>query len=561
MKSRSGKTMMLCPFAGGLLTAAVVPTAVNSPPANGHSIIVFPERDFIHADGYAANDRLTVQDLRNGVVIGTSSGIVPVDDPRTPAFDGSFDLNHLGAPCWETTTPDILPGDVIHVIREADGVTDETTTANVTVTQPATNVGGTIVMKGTAADAAGAQLAINAFQPRIIAKNLTFDVNGRRDIRATPVYDAAPATTWTATWTGLDAHDQGIAVSGESRNLWLGRAVGLSTPLGSPIESTIYEYGAFGGPGGGCFAPRARYAVTSSSPASINVASNVSDLVLSGTSQDASSVSVTLTDTVGAVATAPAVVPTPATGAQTWSVTIPALGPGGHSALAQGALTAAGSYTLTAGGVIGGATKTVLKDTFAPAAPTATPPGGNYTSSQAVALSNSAENLPMFWTVDGSPATTGSHPYTGQISITATQTLNAITVDQAGNSTAMTAQTYTIGAPPPPPPPAATVPGAPTIGASSAGVTTDTVISATARWSAPASDGGAAISSYRVVASRAGTATTVTKTFTVGTRVSPFTFKFTGLVTGASYTFTVQAVNSVGAGAASAPSSPAVVAR
>ena len=76
--------------------------------------------------------------------------------------------------------------------------------------------------------------------------------------------------------------------------------------------------------------------------------------------------------------------------------------------------------------------------------------------------------------------------------------------------------------------------------------------------SAPASDGGAAITTY-LVSAKTGT-TTVTKTFTVGTRVSPFTFKFTGLLTGKSYTFTVRAVNSVGAGPASA-SSAAVIAR
>src|SRR5690349_1219610 len=203
--------------------AAAAATVVNSPPANGHSIIVFPERDFIHADGYAANDVLTFDVVRNGVVIGTSTGVIPKDDPATPAFDGMVDLNHLGAPCWSTVTPDILPGDVVRV-TDQNGVADETPTANVTVTQPATNVGGAIVMKGTAADAAGAQLPVGSFEARIIAKNLAFDTNGKRSIRATPVYDAPGSTTWTATWTGLDAHDQDIAVnSGESRNLWLGR--------------------------------------------------------------------------------------------------------------------------------------------------------------------------------------------------------------------------------------------------------------------------------------------------------------------------------------------------
>ncbi|HEX8394205.1 MAG TPA: glycosyl hydrolase family 18 protein [Longimicrobium sp.] len=89
----------------------------------------------------------------------------------------------------------------------------------------------------------------------------------------------------------------------------------------------------------------------------------------------------------------------------------------------------------------------------------------------------------------------------------------------------------------------ATVPSAPLNVAATAGDARATVT-----WTAPTSNGGKPISSYRVTASPGGATLTVTAPATSGV--------VAGLINGTAYTFTVVAINSVGASPASAPSAP-----
>jgi uncharacterized repeat protein (TIGR01451 family) len=93
---------------------------------------------------------------------------------------------------------------------------------------------------------------------------------------------------------------------------------------------------------------------------------------------------------------------------------------------------------------------------------------------------------------------------------------------------------------------AITVPGAPT-GATALAADSQ----ATVAWTAPASNGNAAISSYTVTARINGVATANTATTPNGTTLSAIV---TGLTNGNAYTFTVHATNIKGAGPESAPS-------
>jgi VCBS repeat-containing protein len=109
-----------------------------------------------------------------------------------------------------------------------------------------------------------------------------------------------------------------------------------------------------------------------------------------------------------------------------------------------------------------------------------------------------------------------------------------VNADQPGNGSYLAAtqvtRSFTVNA---------VLPGAPTIGTATAGNA-----QATITFTAPASNGGVAITGYTVTANPGG----ITRAATA----SPYTF--TGLTNGTSYTFTVAATNSVGTGGASAVS-------
>src|SRR5438067_7596810 len=365
---------MLQVVAGALvalaLAAGVAEAAVVNPPGSGHGILVFPVRDFVTGNGYNPGQKVTVDVVRNGVVIGTSNA--------TADSTGTVQVNHPGGDCWLNTTPDILAGAVVQILTDPlTPVGDATTTANVVVTQPATDVAGAVVVKGTAADAAGTPLPFGELQQRMISKTL-FNVNGRRDLRApgdgTLAYDAPGSIHWTATYTGLSSADIALVTAAESRMIWLG-----PTPL-LLNQATLYEFGQVGGPAAPCTSPLAATAITSVSRSVVNSANVGTGLVVSGVTQSAA-ISVVVTTPAG-IANAAVFAPGPA-GTETWRVTIPAAQ---LAALPQGASTV--TATFTGLGAPGPDTRTLTKDTVAPTAPTATPAAGTFETAQAVTLSD-----------------------------------------------------------------------------------------------------------------------------------------------------------------------------
>ncbi len=146
-----------------------------------------------------------------------------------------------------------------------------------------------------------------------------------------------------------------------------------------------------------------------------------------------------------------------------------------------------------------------------------------------------ASAAPSGLTVSFTSSTTGVCTITSGGALTFVTAGNCtINADQAGDGSYLAAaqvqQTFVVNA---------VVPGAPTIGTATAGDT-----SASVAFSAPGSNGGAAITGYTATSSPGGLTGTCAS--------SPCTV--TGLTNGTAYTFTVTATNSAGTGSASAAS-------
>lgn len=434
---------LLTALLASLVLAIPALAVVNTPPQLPHEVVIFPERDFVVADGYAANTDLNFTLRRNGVVIGTASG--------TTDGAGFLEVNHPGGVCWNNFTPNVLPEDTVEVVDNA-GNGDSSRTINVSAEQ-AQIVGTDVLVHGTAQDAAGNRIPLGLMEQRIIQPAFR-DTPGsritRRDIRAdtaggsvpagataTLRYDAPGSNNWTATYSGLNATERDLAVSGQTRVLsWL-----AANAAGDRLGITIFEVGEVGGPGfGGCPAS-ADYAVTNTNkkPA-INKANVGRNLVLSGVAQDATDVTVTLNDQS---AVTPAVTATgalsAASGAQTWRAVVPSAKVSG---LKDGTLTASGSYTL-AGGTVSGVNLRIAKDTVAPRPPRATPKAGVYKRPQSVTLS-AQPRTKIRYTVSGRRPGLNSPIFRRQIRVTSSQRIRAIAVDKANNRSTIANFRYVI---------------------------------------------------------------------------------------------------------------------
>jgi hypothetical protein len=169
-----------------------------------------------------------------------------------------------------------------------------------------------------------------------------------------------------------------------------------------------------------------------------------------------------------------------------------------------------------------------------------------------VVLTPSEANADVYYTTDGSdPLGSGgllsdsAVLYTGPIAITAPTTLRWVAFDAAGNhGTPTEAATFE-----PPAPPAATAPAAP-VGVTARPGNGSIALS----WTAPANNGGAAVTGYTVrVTAPAGTSGTPALVDTTVPVAAPATtVTVPNLTNGREYAFTVTATNSAGTSPATA---------
>jgi hypothetical protein len=79
------------------------------------------------------------------------------------------------------------------------------------------------------------------------------------------------------------------------------------------------------------------------------------------------------------------------------------------------------------------------------AGPTFSPPAGTYSSAQSVTLADSTPNASIYYTTNGTPASTGSTLYTGPIQVTSSETINAVAIAPGFSQSPNESASYTIG--------------------------------------------------------------------------------------------------------------------
>jgi len=95
---------------------------------------------------------------------------------------------------------------------------------------------------------------------------------------------------------------------------------------------------------------------------------------------------------------------------------------------------------------LGSATYTIAPAT---ATPTFSPAAGTYNSAQSVTISDTTTGATIYYTTDGSTPTTSSTVYSSPISVTVTETIEAIATASGFSNSAVATATYTITGPPP----------------------------------------------------------------------------------------------------------------
>lgn len=80
------------------------------------------------------------------------------------------------------------------------------------------------------------------------------------------------------------------------------------------------------------------------------------------------------------------------------------------------------------------------------ATPTFSVPAGNYSTPQTVALSDTTTGATIYYTTDGTTPSTSSTKYTGVITVSSSETLEAIATASGYSTSAVATVTYTIGA-------------------------------------------------------------------------------------------------------------------
>ena len=349
--------------------ASLAPASATVGPAGidpGINISVFHNIDLVATFGWPAGQSVTVDVLRNDVVIGTATGA---------AFDtpdgGALEVNHgpegtpLPGDCWDGHTPDIRPGDLVRVTSGAS--VNEVIVDNISLTGASFNVAtDNVEVRGIARSGVNESTAIpvgelNSGEFRTLVSGEQFRATPETTVED-PLVPGGFVMLYGPPYTG-DIKDP-AGVSEEQRRLALlnddGHAAGFGHVAPLPDESMLVEgFGDASGPAPGCEgSPAAQDAVTSTNVGDVinRATPTTGNLEIAGTAFQSDGVEVT----VGGLGPITANL-AGAGDQQTWTASVPmsqVLG------LPDGNITISMSSD-RAGTPIAGASKVLLKDLVA----------------------------------------------------------------------------------------------------------------------------------------------------------------------------------------------------
>lgn len=247
---------------GGLIGFASLASAGN-PPTGPGNIEVFPERDMIAIEGYAAQagQTATVTVTRAGQQVGTATGVVDAtgfmewNHEATPAPGGGF------SGCFTDVTPDLQAGDDVSVRFSGSPLVDgmkvsSAEITDVTASTPAAGNNNSVTIKGTY----GADVNLDRFAVEVVNPAMRDEgAIGERAIDWSPTAPVAgPGYTLTGTaangqfsvtFGGMSQVDQQLVFDGQKVALsWMADATVVEAQLGL----TLSEYGLVGGGVPGC---------------------------------------------------------------------------------------------------------------------------------------------------------------------------------------------------------------------------------------------------------------------------------------------------------------------
>jgi len=122
------------------------------------------------------------------------------------------------------------------------------------------------------------------------------------------------------------------------------------------------------------------------------------------------------------------------------------------SAKYSGAITVGATETINAiasasNYLVSPVTSATYTDITQASAPAISPAGGTYTAAQTVTLTDSTSGATVYYTTNGTTPTTSATKYTGAITVSATETIEAIAVASGLNNSPVSTATFTIVAP------------------------------------------------------------------------------------------------------------------